>query len=264
MSLLHLSKEFLTEVKLGNVPGHKLVHKFGKNSSVGTSPVPIATGGVYQTPTANQALEIISDDANDTAAGTGARKVTVQGLTLDGGLFVSEEEEITMNGTTAVNLANSYIRIFRAWISESGTYASMTAVSSPGTLTIRDQGGAGVNWLIIDEFASGNSAGQSQTAMYTTPSNTTSILYSPQFTIDSNKTVSMYFFNRPNADDVTTPYTGARRLIHEWLGMDAGNPPTDMLPVAAFDGATDMGFLGEVSATTGAISAEFWLLEIED
>lgn len=255
--------DFLTQVKLGNVPGHSLIHKFGKNDAVGTSPVPIAIGGVYPTPSANVALEILSDDANDDVAGTGARKVTIQGLTLSGGLFVSQEEEVEMDGTTAVDLANSYIRVFRMWISESGTYATPTTVSSPGTITLRVDG-AGATWCQIAEFTAGNSAGQSQTALYTTPSNTTSILYSPIFTIDALKTVNMYFFHRPNADDVTTPFTGARRMVHEWLGLASGNYPTDMMPISKFTGATDVGFMGEVSATTGSISAEFWLLQIDD
>jgi len=258
-----IDRDFLTEVKRGNVPGYRLIHKFGKNGAVGTSPVPIATGGVYPTPTANVALEIVSDDGDDDVAGDGARKVMIQGLTLDGGAFVAQEEEVEMDGTTPVDLANEYIRVFRMWISETGTYATPTSVSSPGTITLQVDG-AGATWCQIDEFTAGNSAGQTQTALYTTPSATTSVLYSPVYTVDSTKVANVYFFHRPNADDVSSPYTGARRLVHEWLGLSSGNHPTDLMPVAYFDGATDMGFMAEVSQTTGAISAEFWLLEIDD
>jgi len=93
-----LNSDFLTQVKLGNVPGHKLIHKFGHNRAVPTSPVPIATGGVYQTPTANANLEWVSDDANDSSAGTGAQKVIIQGLVEVDGDFVDQEEEVTTNG----------------------------------------------------------------------------------------------------------------------------------------------------------------------
>ena len=257
------SRDFLTQVKLGNVPGHRLIHKFGKNTAVGTSPVPVAVGSMYRTPVANTALEFVSDDAADSAAGLGAQEVTVQGLVLTDGAFVHQEEAVETNGITAVAFTNEFIRVFRAWISRTGTYAGMTAVSSPGTLTIQESGG-GDSWLEIAEFVSGSSDGQSQTAMYTTPSASTSILYAPYYTIESGKDVSMYLFNRPNADDVTAPFSGARRMALENLGLQAPHGISHLLPVSKFTGATDIGFLAEVALGTAKISAGFWLLEIED
>lgn len=258
---LTLSRDFLTEVKLGNIPGHRLIHKFGHNTNTGATPSPVSTGGVYQTPTSNTSLELLSDDANDTSAGSGARKIIVQGLVLTGGEFVTQEEEIITNGTTPVALANDYIRLFRAWLSESGTYASPTAVSGHGTITIRGAG-AGVTWLQIDEFVSGNSAGQSQTALYTTPTNTKSVLFAPTFSVDSTKVAKIILFHRPNADTVTAPFS-ARRLIHEWYGINIPDGTNFIVPVATFEGATDIGFMASVSVGTGDVGAEFWLLEID-
>jgi len=262
-SALYTDMGFLTLVKLGLVPGHKLTHKFG-HGLVTTAPTAISSVALYQTPKVNTSLEAVSDDAADTLLGLGAQKIQVQGLVLSGGLFVFQEEEVEMDGLTPVALANDYIRVFRAWISQSGTYATAAAVSSPGTITIQVASG-GAEWLSIDEFATGNSAGQSQCALYTIPSNVErAILYSPMFTVDSTKTTSIFFFNRPNADDVVAPYTGARRMVHEWLGVTTANESTKMLPVAMFSGATDMGFMGSVTVGTSEISAEFWLLEIEE
>lgn len=256
--------DWLTEIKRGNVDGHRLVHKFGKNDAIATTPTAVAVGGVYPMPVANASLELVSDDVNDTAAGSGARKVIVQGLALTGGVFVAQEETVTTNGTTAVALANSFIRVFRAWISESGTYAALGAASSPGTITIRATGG-GATWLQIAEYVTGSSAGQSQTAFYTTPSATTSVLYAPLFTIENNKAVTAWLFNRPNADDVATPFTGAWRMVQEWRAQQdiPGNMFTSMMPIAAFSGAVDIGFLAAVGVGTAAVSAEFWLVEID-
>lgn len=257
------TREFFTEVKLGNISGYRLIHKFGRNDAIGTSPTAVAVGGVYATPTANTALEILSSSASDAVGGGGATKVCIEGLVITGGLFVAQSETIILTGTTPVALVNNYVRIFRAYICETESYASLSAISGVGTITIRVSG-AGATWLQIAQYASGNSAGQSQTAFYTTPSATSGIIYSPQFTVDSLKVTNIAMFKRENADDVTTPYTGARRMIHQWDGVDKSIEAGFMVPYATFEGATDIGMLASVSATTGTVSAEFWVLEIDD
>ena len=65
----------------GRIPGLSVVHKFGR-ASVGTTYSPVTFGGVYNTPQVAGAttLRVKAGDANDTAAGTGAREVTLIGL----------------------------------------------------------------------------------------------------------------------------------------------------------------------------------------
>ena len=73
------------------------------------------------------------------------------------------------------------------------------------------------------------------------------------------------FVQRQNADDVAGPsFTGARRIVFENLGLEAPNGIDQMLPIAQFDGATDMGFLAMVASATGKVTADFWVLQIED
>ena len=258
---LTLSREFLTEVKLGNIPGYSLIHKFGRNDVIGTTPTAIAVGGVYATPTTNTILEILSSSSSDSVGGGGATKIVVQGLVEAGGVWSAQEEELTLTGTTPVIFSNNFIRVFRAWISESESYASLSSVSGVGTITIRVSGG-GVIWLQIGLLSANNSTGQSQTAFYTTPTNSKGILFSPQFTVDSTKVASLAMFLRPNADDVVSPYSGARRLIHQWDGVASPAGSNFLVPFSKFEGATDFGFLASVSVGTGTISAEFWVLEI--
>ena len=80
MRAVNDKRDFYVEVMLGIVPGHSWVQKFGKNQAVATTIVPIAIGGVYQTPTTAVTLEVISDDADDAADGTGARNIILQGF----------------------------------------------------------------------------------------------------------------------------------------------------------------------------------------
>jgi len=53
-------------------------------------------------------LEILSDNVNDTSAGTGVRTVFVIGLDDD---YETITETVTMNGLTPANLVNSYMRV---------------------------------------------------------------------------------------------------------------------------------------------------------
>jgi hypothetical protein len=90
------------------------------------------------------------------------------------------------------------------------------------------------------------------------------VLYAPIFTIEATKNVDVFMFSRPNADDVTPPFTGARRVIQEWLGLQIPDGTQFMAPVAAFSGAVDIGFMAQVDLNTARVSAEFWLLEIDN
>lgn len=100
-----LDRNWLIDVGKGLIPGHSILHKFGYGS-VGTSLTPVTSSLTYQTPTTATALEILSSDANDTAAGTGARTVTVEGLDGSGNPLT---ETVSMNGTAAVALSNSFL-----------------------------------------------------------------------------------------------------------------------------------------------------------
>ena len=42
---------FPLELAKGNVPSHEVIHKFGRNSNVGSAFVPICESGFYRTPT---------------------------------------------------------------------------------------------------------------------------------------------------------------------------------------------------------------------
>lgn len=71
-SVAPVSSDFLTEVALGRVPGFSVVHKFGRNSSIGSSFEPVTASGVYQTPTSAASLEVVSSSATDENPSAGA------------------------------------------------------------------------------------------------------------------------------------------------------------------------------------------------
>jgi len=102
-----LPVDYQTELSLLNIPNRIPLNRDGSSVDLGTSVLDVWGSNadlVYET-TAT-AWEILSDNAADTAAGTGMRTVTV--TTLDGN-FNLKTEIITMNGTTPVTLNGTHL-----------------------------------------------------------------------------------------------------------------------------------------------------------
>ncbi len=113
----NIMRDFGVEVQRGKVPGFAAVTKFGHApSGVQTTDTDIwsranatPTQQIWLAPTAARIHALVSNDVNDTAAGTGLRTVRVYGLKT--WALAETSEVVTMNGTTPVNMANSYVII---------------------------------------------------------------------------------------------------------------------------------------------------------
>lgn len=257
MSLIRRVQDWYTEVALGNVPNRTLVHKFGA-ATIGTTFQPITQSGNYQTPTTGQTLEAISDSTADSAAGTGARKITIIGLDSS---WNEQQEEVTLNGTTAVAVSNKFTRVYRVYVSESGSYATQSVGSHSGNITVRGVGG-GATWAVIPNTPF--PTGQTEIGCYTVPTGYTAYLLSKNVFVDSNKQANVYFFRRDNADDVTTPYGGAMRLVEKEIGVSAGIQIKTASPKGSFVGPCDVGFMGVMVSGTADVSVEFELLLVQN
>ena len=251
-------EDYLMEVALGNVSGQVIVQKFGQNAAVGTTFEPITKAGVYQTPTAATALEVVSSDANDTSAGTGAQQVTIVGLDSS---WNEVSQTISMNGTTAVAVPTSLVRVYRWYVSRSGTYATATAGSHVGTLTLR-VASAGATWSTIDASA-GFPEGQSEIGVYTVPDGKTGYILQGDVEVESTKAVDLILFQRPGADDVTTPFS-AMRLVHRLPGIADRATIAPRTALGPFVGPCDIGFMGKVASGTAEVSVSFEVLVIDD
>lgn len=244
----------LQRIMLGEVAGWSYVHKFGAIDNASTTLVPVATAGVYPTPTSATALEIVSSNANDTSAGTGARSITVFGLDAN---WEEQTETVNMNGTTAVDLANTYTRVYRLFVASSGTYASSTGGSHAGTITLREDGG-GAAWAQIGTVG-GFSVGQSQIAAYTIPAGKRAWVVSRHVTVETTKSALYVFFQRPNADTVSAPYS-AMRAIEVDRGVVSSDGREYNPPVGPYVGPCDIGFMGAATSGTADITIDFEIL----
>ncbi len=251
--------KFLIEVMKGNVPGHILVHKFGK-ATVGTTLTPICASLVYQTPTTAQALEFVSSDANDTAAGTGAREITILGLDEN---WQEVTQTLVTNGTTAVDLTTDLVRLYRWYVSESGSYATQTVGSHAGVLTIRADG-AGATWSLIG--ITPFPIGQSEIGAYTIPVGYRAFVFIQELQVDSTKTVDAIFFQRTRANDISAPF-GTMRALANFIGISGQINPNTNAPQNGFTEvgeAADIGYMAKVTSATADISVVFEILLVKD
>ena len=254
------TEDILTSAARGELEGGFVVYKFGANDGVGTSIEPVSLSGNYRTPTTATSLEILSDDGDDTLLGAGARSVLVQGLNGSGDQI---QEIVNLSGTTPVALQNSYLRIYRAYVYSSGTYATQSAPSQQGTITIRETG-AGQTWAIINTIDGGFGVGQTEIAVYTVPKGYYCLLLDKSISVNSNKLMNVYFFQRTNILDTTAPYNGTMRLVEKQIGVSGYINIFSRTRISKFEELTDVGFMAETQSGTGEISAEFELLCLDN
>jgi len=153
---LSIPADFNLEVAKGNVPGHSSINKFGHNPAATTGEDVWGGGGTYAFyPTTAQTVQAVSSSAADTnTTGTGAWTMEVYGLDSN---WDEQNETVTLNGTTPVVLANTYIRLFRTIVLTAGT-----GEINAGNITVAVSGGDTGIYISAGD-------GQTQHAIYTVP-----------------------------------------------------------------------------------------------
>lgn len=159
------------EIPVGRYPGISIVNKFGRNPDIDTGTVPEdvwAGGGVYTGfPTGTpELIEVLSSSSNDTDGGSGCEVVTVYGLDANG---VEQSENVTLSGTTPVDTASTYSRLFRVQCIESNNGSNDTF--NDGSITARWTTTTSVVFAVMPA-----DRGQTQIATYTIPSGKTGLL----------------------------------------------------------------------------------------
>lgn len=106
------------EVSRGLISSHTPVNKFGRNPDIDIGTEDIwGTGGTWVQPTAATIVNFVSSSVLDTAAGTGARTLTISGLD---GSYNQVSETLTLNGIVPVATALSYFIIHRVEVATAG------------------------------------------------------------------------------------------------------------------------------------------------
>lgn len=211
-----------------DIPRNISVSKFGSNPAVGTSVEDVwFAGGAYTgwLTSADTVRVAAGGNANDTANGTGARSVRIEGLDANWDLV---GETVATNGTSASSsTTSSFTRVFRAYVLDCGTYTG----TNTGDISIETTGGIQVALIEAD-------IGQTQLSMYTVPRLYTAHLACFTLEVETSNTVELRFFQRQNPDNVSAPFTG-RRVIYRTLQF-SGQFVRVYPSMPTFPGGTDL------------------------
>ncbi len=125
---------FELQVSRGQIQGHRNVTVFGFNPDVDTTQVSVwPLPSLITFPASAIQMTVSSTSANDTAAGTGARTVVVQGLDAN---YNEVTETVTLNGQTAVTMTASLLRVNYAYVITAGSSNSAEGDIYIGTGTV--------------------------------------------------------------------------------------------------------------------------------
>ena len=240
--------------------GYSVVHKFGDNPSVGTSFAPVTIGGVYQTPQVGSATTLrvkAGGNANDTAAGSGAREITLIGLDETGEEVA--ETLATAGASASAATSTTFIRLYRAYVSKSGTYATQSAGSHSAAITI-ENGSGGTDWATIS--ATDFPRGQTEIGAYTVPMGCTAWINKCIVSVQSNKTADVLFFQRQGVLQTAAPYDSMRVVI-ELGGVEGEEIINPDIPFGPFPPGTDIGFMAK-AATAAECDVDFEIILIYD
>ena len=118
-----VSDEFKIAVAMDKIDGWEVSRKFGMNKAVNGSGTtedcwPPGTVRVLPTTAAVAAVSSSSTDDDAAPAGTGAWTVRVSGLDEN---LLEVSEDVTLNGTSAVNTTQTFLRINRAFVLTAGS-----------------------------------------------------------------------------------------------------------------------------------------------
>lgn len=222
------------------MPSLQTLHKFGRNPDVDSaSPEHVWEGGGDYTWIATaETVSVVSSDANDTAAGTGARTVTIEGLDSNWDLM---SETIVLNGVTPVVSSSSWWRINRAYVATVGT-----GYVNAGDITGTGSDSSDVHFKITADL------GQSQLGFYTVPNGY-------QLSLEQ---IYAYAFKQANAAFEVRMRT--RENLGPWrlqgtfgAHSQGGYAHRDYRPGLVIPTKTDIEFIAEVSADNCGISVEF-------
>jgi hypothetical protein len=224
------------------VGGLITVTKFGGNDAIAATETIWSAGGLYVWPDTVELVSVVSTDGGDTAAGAGARTVTVSGLDAN---FDEQSETIILNGVGAKDSTLTFSRVFRMFVASAGSYSA----TNVGTITATHK--VSGDTLCTIPIAKG----QSKVAFYTVPAGFTAFITDVHLSVSpTNNGVTLELFQRQNADQFVAPFS-AMRLVAVYT--DVQTPVAFQHPVGlTFPEKTDLEWRGTKVGVGGDPAAE--------
>ena len=202
----------------------------------------------YIFPAAAARMWIVSDSANDTAAGTGVRTLMIHYLD---STYTAKEETITLNGTTAVQTVGSILRV-----NELHSVTVGSGGVAAGNITLQDTAAAPTNKYsyIVAGY------NKSEQAVYTVPTGKTG--YISFATLSSGSTSGTHytrFFLRTTSDEDGTLYPGVFN-IQAVAGSLNSNEAMNLLPPIKIPATADVKISVISDAANANVTADVFLM----
>lgn len=216
---------------------------FGYNPDIDTSEESVwPDGGVIPHPTVASVLAIVSSSANDTAAGTGARTVYIEGVDGDYN-FVSET--VTLNGTTNVSTTEEFLYVNSMYVVTAGSNGA-----NAGEITAK------VSTTLYDLIAVGYN--NSTTAHYCVPAGYTGYMVAGIITAgQASGSTSVTAYLKQHGPDGLVRVGAVSTLNNGSIQYDF-DPPY-VIPAKNCVGATAIG-----SAANNSVSAFFNIILVKE
>lgn len=230
----------MLNVSRGLVIGASRFQRTGFNPGVGTGETTIwnETTTPVAYPAVAAVVTVSSSSANDTAAGTGARAVTLSGLD---SAYNAISETITLSGQSAVTSVNSYLRILSLTTISAGSGGKNAGVIYAGTGVVS----AGVPGTIYTSMGVGFN--QSRQAFTTVPAGTVAYIMDISLTSDTAGVQAMLYTRGAGGVFI------ANRV--NMVGV-AGFARQNLLPLR-LEAKTDIEYRALVGTGTAKVSAQF-------
>ena len=213
-------------------------------------------------PTAGETWEIISESANDTSAGTGAR--TVEVVFIEEATRAEVTKTFTLNGQTAVSFSAQSTDAYRFRSASVKTWGSATSgiygKSNLGTIVIRDSSTKNVRGLIIcDDSVTGDTHGlnNSLDAHYTVPAGKTAFPVLVTTNVTKNHDVTIRALVRADGVDGFTTLAPMRNYQNSFI------LPLDLAP-AGLPEKTDAKFIARSNNSAVAVVVELLIILIDN
>lgn len=245
------NEPFELQVSRGQIAFHSTAFINGTFTALGTAQATVwESGGMYVYPATAQVMEVSSSSANDTSAGTGARTVTIQGL--DAG-YNQIQETVILNGQTAVNTVNSYLRIAHLFVATAGTGLAAAGTIYVGTGTVT----TGVPAVIYWSYTALNG---STPCIWTVPNGYTAYITSIE-TSSGNATANQWtkfsLFARPALD---APFDSNL----QWICSNGGDVAFTCQYPLSYASQTDIEIRAASTVASTSVAANFQVVYIKN
>lgn len=233
-------EDFYLQVSKGHIPGHRFSRRFGDLETVSTDWQDIwIPGGDYVYPSTAGLVNVSSTDIDDTAGGSGARTLFIQGLDSNYNIL---NETITLNGQTNVSSVNQYLRVWRCDVRLSGAHNS-----NEGTISITQHS------ILLGVIEPDD--GRCQSALYTVPNGYTAYLIDMYCTSSEDKDIEY--------EVALMPYNQSWRTIKEINTYRESYQHKFMCPIQ-FNAKTEIRMRAKAGSSSGEVGAGYILLLVQD